>query len=78
MLPSKVYDVLKFILQLGLPALAALMFGIASVWGFDWGDKVVGTISVIEVALGILLGISSKKFYENEDKENQDGSDDKK
>lgn len=66
MLPNKVYDVLKFILQLGLPALAALVFGITTIWGLPAGDKIVGTISVCEVALGILLGISTKKYNETD------------
>lgn len=68
---NKVYDVLKFILQVGLPALAALVFGITSIWGLAWGEKVIGTISVVEVALGILLGISTKQYNKSIEKEQE-------
>lgn len=62
MLSNKMYDRLKFVLQFALPALAALVFGITNLWGLPYGDKILGTISVVELALGTLLGISTKSY----------------
>lgn len=62
MLSNKVYDVLKWIAQLLLPALATLYFALAGIWGFPYGEEVVGTITAIDTFLGILLGISTATY----------------
>lgn len=64
MLNSKVYDVLKFIAQIALPALGTLYFALASIWGFPYGEQIVGTIAAVDTFLGAILGISSKNYYE--------------
>lgn len=61
-LPNKVYDVLKWIAQVVLPALGALYFGLAQIWGFPYGEEIVGTLTVIDVFLGALLGISTAQY----------------
>ena len=63
---SKVYDVLKFVAQVIIPALATLYFAIAQVWGISdtiYAEQVVGTLSAIDVFLGAILGISSMQYY---------------
>lgn len=59
---NKVYDVLKYITQIGLPAIGALYFTLSNIWGFPYAEEVVGTISAIVTFLGILLGISNAKY----------------
>lgn len=59
---NKVYDILKWIAQIVLPALGAAYFGLASIWGFPYGEQVVGTITVLDTFLGALLGLSSVKY----------------
>ncbi len=59
---NKVYDVLKYITQIGLPALGTLYFTLSNIWGFPYAEEVVGTISAVVTFLGILLGISSAKY----------------
>lgn len=61
-LSNKAYDTLKWIAQIALPALATLYATISIIWGIPYGDEVVGTISAIDVFLGALLGISSRKY----------------
>lgn len=68
---NRVYDILKFIAQVVLPALGTLYFSLASIWGFPYGEQIVGTISAIDLFLGALLGISTMQY--NKDKENTDG-----
>lgn len=60
---NKVYDVLKFIAQIVLPALGTLYFALAGIWGFPYGEQIVGTISAIDAFLGAILGISSVRYY---------------
>lgn len=59
---NKVYDVLKFICQIVIPALGTLYFGISSIWGLPHGEEVVGTLTVIDAFLGALLGISTVEY----------------
>lgn len=59
---NKVYDVLKFIAQIVLPALGTLYFALASIWGFPYGQQIVGTIAAVDTFLGALLGISTAKY----------------
>lgn len=59
---NKVYDVLKYIAQIVLPALGTLYFALARIWGLPYVEQVVGTISAIDTFLGVLLGISSNNY----------------
>ncbi len=63
---NKVYDILKWIAQILLPALATLYFAIAGIWGLPYGEQVVGTITAIDTFLGVILGISTIQY--NKDK----------
>lgn len=64
---NKLYDLLKSFATLGLPAVATLYFTLAQLWGFPNPEQVVGTITAVNVFLGLLLRISSKSFEANED-----------
>ena len=59
---NKVYDILKWIAQIFLPALGTLYFALAGIWGFPYGEEVVGTIAAIDTFLGVCLGISSYNY----------------
>lgn len=61
-LSNKLYDVLKFIAQIVLPALGGLYFGLAKLWGFPYGEEIVGTIALLDTFLGTLLGISTYNY----------------
>lgn len=56
------YDILKFICQIILPATATLYFALAGIWGFPYGEQIVGTITAIDTFLGVCLGISSSQY----------------
>lgn len=62
LLNSPLYDKLKFLAMILLPALGALYFGLAGIWGLPNADKVVGSIMVIDLFLGTLLGISGAQY----------------
>lgn len=59
---NKVYDVLKWIAQMLLPALGTLYFALAGIWGLPFGEEIVGTITAVDTFLGIILGISSINY----------------
>lgn len=59
---NKVYDVLKFIAQIILPALGTLYFALASIWGLPYGEQIVGTITAVDAFLGALLGLSTMNY----------------
>lgn len=64
---NKVYDVLKFIAQIVLPATGTLYFALSSIWGFPYGEEIVGTIAAVDTFLGALLGISSANYRKDGD-----------
>lgn len=61
-LSNKAYDILKWIAQLLLPAVATLYFALAGIWGFPYGEQIVGTITAIDTFLGVILGISTAQY----------------
>ena len=63
---NKVYDVLKFIAQILLPALGTLYFALAKIWGFPYAAEIVGTISAVDAFLGALLKISTDQYNKQE------------
>ena len=62
---NKLYDVLKWIAMVFLPAIATLYFALAGIWGFPYGEEIVGTITAVDTCLGVLLGISSAQYKKN-------------
>lgn len=64
---DKMYDVLKWVAQILLPAVATLYFAIAQIWGLPYGEQIVGTITAIDAFLGALLGISTYQYNKRSD-----------
>ena len=62
MLSNRTYDILKWIAQLLLPALGTLYFALAGIWGFPYGEQIVGTITAVDTFLGVILGISTAAY----------------
>jgi hypothetical protein len=67
-LPPGVYNFLKRGATVVLPALAALYFGLAAIWGLPKADEVVGTIAVINTFIGAVVTISSVSYNNSEAK----------
>ena len=64
---SKVYDALKWVAQILLPALGTLYFALAGIWNFPYAEAVVGTITAVDTFLGVLLGISAAQYKKNKE-----------
>jgi hypothetical protein len=59
---NKLYDILKWIAQILLPAIATLYFALSSIWGLPYGEQIVGTITAIDAFLGVCLGVSTMQY----------------
>ena len=59
---DKVYDVLKEIAQIWLPAIATLYSTLALIWGLPYAEQIVGSIVAIDTFLGAILKISTVKY----------------
>ena len=57
--PDKVYQVLKWVCLICLPAIATLWFTLGKIWGFPYLAEVEGTIVAIDTFLGALIGVST-------------------
>ena len=68
---NKLYDVLKWIAMYFLPALGTLYFALSGIWGFPYGEEIVGTITAVDTFIGVLLGISTYNYR----KDGENGSD---
>ena len=64
---NKVYDILKWIALVVLPAIGTLYFALAGIWHFPYGEQVVGTITAIDTFLGAILGISNIQYKKKEE-----------
>lgn len=62
MLSNKVYDILKFIALIILPAIATLVGTLGNIWHWNYIDQIVPSITAIDVFLGAVLGISSIEY----------------
>ena len=74
---DKMYDTIKILAQIWLPAIATLYFALAGIWGFPYGEEIVGTITAVDTFLGCVLKYSSNNYYKNLEEE-KDGEDDER
>ena len=65
-LPNKVYDVLKWVVVIVIPALTTAYVGLAMIWGFPYADKIAKTSAVVCTLLGAILGISTIEYNKEE------------
>ena len=59
---NKTYDVLKWIAMVVLPAVATLYAALSGIWGFPYGEQIVGTLVAAETFIGTVLQISNAQY----------------
>lgn len=59
---NKLYDVLKWMAMLFLPALATLVRVVFAIWQIPYGEQISTTIMAVDAFLGACLGISSIQY----------------
>jgi len=61
-LPDKLYDVLKWVAIIVMPALATFIVGLGGIWSLPYAGQAAATVTAIGVLLGALLGLSSVAY----------------
>ena len=59
---SKIYDILKWVAIIGLPAAATLVGDVFPIWNLPYGAEISSTISHVSVFLGACLMISNMQY----------------
>ena len=68
-LPNQVYDVLKWIVMICIPALTTAYVGLAAIWNWPFATEVAKTSAVVCTLLGALLGISTAEYNKSKNEE---------
>lgn len=69
-LNSKVYDVLKWICMIVLPAVATCYGVLSGVWGLPYPEQITTTIMAVCTLIGAIIGVSTAQY--NKDGEPND------
>jgi len=64
---SRLYDALKYTALVVLPGLATLYFGLGQIWNFPAIEQVVGSVTVVDTFLGLILNKSSNSYVSSPD-----------
>lgn len=59
---TKTYDGLKWLALIFLPAAGAAYFGLGQIWHFPAIEEVVGSVTVVETFLGVILKKSASNY----------------
>ena len=63
---DKLYDILKWVVMIVIPAITTAYVGLAAIWGFPCAEEVSKTSAVVCTLLGALLGISTAEYNKSE------------
>lgn len=61
-LPDKVYDVLKWVVLVCIPALTTAYVGLDALFGWGYGDVVAKVSAIVCALIGSLVGISTAEY----------------
>ena len=61
-LGQNAYEFLRWMTQYVVPGVGTLYFALASIWGFPYGEQVVGTTVALTTFLGVIIGISRAQY----------------
>jgi putative holin Dp-1 len=65
-LGNKLYDRLKFVVQIILPALSVFYMSVAPLWSLPKQESVAGTLMALALFLGVCLRISTKQYNDSD------------
>ena len=68
---SRVYDVMKYITMVVLPAVTTLWLAVGSIWHLPYVEPIGATLSAITVFLGAILGISTSLYNIREQRKDE-------
>ena len=59
---DKLYDILKWVVMIVIPAITTAYVGLAAIWAFPYAEEVAKTSAVICTLLVAVLGISTAQY----------------
>lgn len=62
LLSDKVYEVLKWLCVLALPAVAEFIDGLFPIWGIPYAEPISKTIHLACLLIGVLIGVSTIQY----------------
>lgn len=65
---DKIYDILKWVAIIVLPALATLVKVVFTIWQLPYGTEIATTITALATFLGALLMVSNANYQKTLDK----------
>ena len=72
---NTIYNILKWLVLIALPALSTFLFCLSNLWGFD-ATIIIGSIAALETFLGSLIGVSTYQYNKNQDKNSKEENED--
>ena len=63
--PNKVYDILKWLVMIAIPAATVLYVAMAEIWGWPYSSEIAKTSTAVCAFMGALLGISTAEYNKN-------------
>ena len=62
LIPNRVYDWMKWITIIALPAIATLLLAIGNIWNIAALTPVAATVMAVTTLLGTMLGVSTISY----------------
>lgn len=72
---NKVYDVLKYVSVIGVPAVVLFINTLGQIWGWQHTAEISATVSAIGVLIGALIQITSAKYTKSQNETKEDNKD---
>lgn len=66
-LPDKIYDILKWIIVIVMPAIGTALVGLGQLFNWEWAAIVVQVMVIVETMLGSIFAISAANYKKTED-----------
>lgn len=67
MLNDKLYNILKWIALICLPAVSVLIGALGQIWQWPDAEKITLTISCVATFIGALIGVSTISYNKNKE-----------
>ena len=74
-LSNKTYDFLKWFALVALPACNLFILTLGKIWDLPYYVQIAATVSAVGVLIAALIGASSKTYWEDVDKEEEEDED---
>lgn len=63
---NKLFDTLRFLQTVLLPAIGTLYFALADIWGLPYAEQVVGTVTALTAFLGAFVEYKRRTYHESD------------